>query len=78
MCAPKGVDAVAPNSAIRQFDVLDQHCRSYFCDDSFVCNRGSGTWRHLVARWDSRLSVAGHQRFPENVSFGSCAAALSR
>lgn len=48
VCAPKGVDAVAPNSATRQFDVLDQHCRSYFCDDSFVCNRGSGTssgWR---------------------------------
>lgn len=48
VCAPKGVDVVAPNTATRQFDVLDQHCRSFFCDESFVCNRGSGTssgWR---------------------------------
>ncbi|MCY1012374.1 hypothetical protein OV079_43930 [Nannocystis pusilla] len=48
VCAPKGVAAVAGNSAVRGFDVLDQHCRSYFCDDAFVCNRGSGTssgWR---------------------------------
>jgi len=48
VCAAKGVDVVAPNSATRYFDVLDQHCRSYFCDDAFVCNRGSGTssgWR---------------------------------
>ena len=22
-------------------DVKDQHCRSYFCDDSFVCDSGS-------------------------------------
>lgn len=48
VCTPKGVAAVTANSALKGFDVLDQHCRSYFCDDAFVCNRGSGTssgWR---------------------------------
>jgi hypothetical protein len=48
VCSPKGEAAVAPNTALRGFDVLDQHCRSFFCDDSFVCNRGTGTssgWR---------------------------------
>lgn len=48
ICAPDGVDAVGGNPALRGFDVLDQHCRSFFCDESFVCNRGSGTssgWR---------------------------------
>lgn len=48
VCARDGVSAVLANGALKGFDVLDQHCRSYFCDDDFVCNRGSGTssgWR---------------------------------
>lgn len=42
VCAPKGVNAIEPNSALVGFDVRDQHCRAYFCDESFVCNRSKG------------------------------------
>jgi two-component system NtrC family sensor kinase len=29
----------APNAELFGQDIADQHCRSYFCDDNFVCNR---------------------------------------
>ncbi|HEY8375078.1 MAG TPA: hypothetical protein VIK91_01260 [Nannocystis sp.] len=41
ICAKEGSDAVGPNLGIRGLDVLDQHCRSYFCDEDFVCNLGN-------------------------------------
>ncbi len=34
----KGLPLIASTDAYALQDVKDQHCRSYFCDDSFVCN----------------------------------------
>jgi hypothetical protein len=31
----------APNADLFGQDVKDQHCRSYFCDDAFVCDSGT-------------------------------------
>lgn len=52
ICAPDGVDAVEPNDSLLGWDVLDQHCRSYFCDESFVCNRGRGAAAFRCVRCD--------------------------
>jgi hypothetical protein len=62
VCAPKGVPAVGANGALVGFDVLDQHCRSYFCDDAFVCDRGSGTssgWRCVRCDPDAAYGNGG-------------------
>lgn len=42
-CSPGNADrpAIEPSLSLKGQDVLDQHCRSYFCDESFVCNRAS-------------------------------------
>lgn len=42
ICVPAGSIGVEPNPALLAWDVRDQHCRSYFCDESFVCARGNG------------------------------------
>ena len=34
----KGYPLIEASAALKLQDVKDQHCRSYFCDDSFVCN----------------------------------------
>jgi hypothetical protein len=34
----KGLPLIEASDALKLQDVRDQHCRSYFCDDSFVCN----------------------------------------
>lgn len=53
ICAPDGVtDAVEPNDALARWDVLDQHCRSYFCDESFVCAKGKGAAAFRCMRCD--------------------------
>lgn len=55
ICAPDGADAVEPNGALEGWDVLDQHCRSYFCDESFVCARGKGSADYKCRRCDPEL-----------------------
>jgi hypothetical protein len=55
ICAPDGVAAVEPNGALESWDVLDQHCRSFFCDESFVCSRGKGSADYKCRRCDPEL-----------------------
>ncbi len=55
ICAPDGVqNAVEPNNALAGWDVLDQHCRSYFCDDEFVCAKGKGASAFQCVRCDPK------------------------
>lgn len=55
ICAPDGVaDAVEPNDGLARWDVLDQHCRSYFCDEDFVCARGKGAAAYHCVRCDPK------------------------
>lgn len=46
---------IAPDISRKFFDVQDQHCRSYFCDDSFVCN----TKTTKCTRCDDELGAKG-------------------
>lgn len=55
ICAPDGVAAVEPNKVLERWDVVDQHCRSYFCDESFVCARGKGSADYKCRRCDPDL-----------------------
>jgi hypothetical protein len=43
VCNVPGSDAVGlAGKDLDHQDVLDQFCRSFFCDDTFVCDRDSG------------------------------------
>lgn len=49
----------AANADLALQDIRDQHCRSFFCDESFVCNQGK------CSRCDPDLGI-------DNVGKGAC------
>ena len=50
-----GNPLIAPDISRKLLDVQDQHCRSYFCDDSFVCDAKTTK----CTRCDDELGVEG-------------------
>ncbi|HEY0134187.1 MAG TPA: hypothetical protein VGB85_08905 [Nannocystis sp.] len=57
----KGQPLIEANGDLQLQDVKDQHCRSYFCDDSFVCNSKTSK----CVRCDDSLGV-------DRVGQGAC------